>query len=94
MSMRQIGSFNSPTVNPLASRITTGTNVVQTQGIFQPSDQGQALSGGQWATDPYANETILLLQTDNAANAIFNGTVVDSSPNNFTITTVSQNQQY
>lgn len=91
MPMRQIGGFRSAALNPLGTRATAvATNIVQTQGSFDPATVGQALAAGQWATDNYGNQNIVLLQSDNAANASFNGTVVDSSANNAT-STISQN---
>jgi hypothetical protein len=94
MPMRQIGGFRSAALNPLATRATAvATNIVQTQGSFDPATVGQALAAGQWATDPYGNQNIALLQSDNAVNAAFNGTIVDSSANNAT-STISQNVSF
>ena len=46
----------------------------------------QALTSGQWATDPLFDYTTLLLQADNAANSAQNNTFLDSSTNAFAIT--------
>ena len=46
----------------------------------------QALTSGQWATDPLFDYTTLLLQGDAGANGAQNNTFLDGSTNNFTIT--------
>ncbi len=46
----------------------------------------QALTSGQWATDPLFDYTTLLLQADDAANSAQNNTFLDSSTNAFAIT--------
>jgi len=91
MPIRQLGGFRSPATNPLTPRATTagGLTLVQSQGSFDTSTVGQARAAGQWATDPYAGSTTLLLQSDGVANAGFNSTVIDSSTNNAT-STISQ----
>ena len=88
MPIRQLGGFRSPATNPLAPRATTagGLTLVQSQGSFDTSTVGQARAAGQWATDPYAKDTTVLLQSDGVANAGFNSTVIDSSSTNATST--------
>jgi hypothetical protein len=49
-------------------------------------DAARLQSQQQWATDPLFENTTLLLQADNAANAAQNNTFLDSSSNAFTIT--------
>ncbi len=46
----------------------------------------QALTSGQWATDPLFDYTTLLLQGDAGANGAQNNTFYDTSPNQFAIT--------
>jgi len=46
----------------------------------------QALTSGQWATDPLFDYTTLLLQGDAGANGAQNNVFYDSSPNQFAIT--------
>ena len=52
--------------------------------MFAASKTGKAVAAGA-ATDPYFNQTILLLN-DTGTNGAQNNTFVDSSTNNFTIT--------
>jgi hypothetical protein len=86
MGLRYLGNINKPGYNPLASNITTGVNVVQYQGIFTTQQQLQAITTGQWVTDPVFDYSTLLLQADGIANGSQNNTFLDSSTNNFTIT--------
>ena len=58
----------------------------QYQGIWTLQDAARLQSQQQWVTDPLFENTTLLLQADNAANAAQNNTFLDSSSNNFTIT--------
>jgi len=58
----------------------------QYQGVWSLQQQMQALTSGQWATDPLFDYTTLLLQADNAANSAQNNTFLDSSTNAFAIT--------
>jgi hypothetical protein len=86
MGLRYLGNINKPGYNPLASNITTSPNTVQYQGVFTLQQQAQAITTGQWATDPLFDYSTLLLQADNIANGSQNNTFLDSSSNNFTIT--------
>lgn len=86
MSLRYKGGLISPSVNPLAANITTSPNVAQYNGVFTLQQQAQALTSGQWATDPYYKNTTLLLHADGKANGSQNNTFLDSSLNSFTIT--------
>ena len=86
MSLRYVGGLISPSVNPLAANVTTSPNVAQYNGSFTLQQQAQALTSGQWATDPYYKNTTLLLHADGKANGSQNNTFLDSSTNNFTIT--------
>ena len=86
MGLRYLGNINKPGYNPLASNITTSPNTVQYQGVFTLQQQAQAITTGQWATDPLFDYSTLLLQADNIANGSQNNTFLDSSTNNFTIT--------
>jgi hypothetical protein len=58
----------------------------QYQGVWSLQQQMQALTSGQWATDPLFDYTTLLLQADDAANSAQNNTFLDSSTNAFAIT--------
>jgi hypothetical protein len=58
----------------------------QYQGVWTLQQQMQALTSGQWVTDPNFKNTTLLLQADNAANSAQNNTFYDSSTNAFSIT--------
>jgi len=86
MSLRYLGGYVSSAYNPLAANVGPGTNVAQTQGMFTTQAAFESVAANQWCTDPFFNETTLLLQADNAANAAQNNTFLDSSTNNFTIT--------
>jgi len=86
MGLRYLGNINKPGYNPLASNITTSPNTVQYQGVFTLQQQAQAITTGQWATDPLFDYSTLLLQADNIANGSQNNTFLDSSTNNFSIT--------
>lgn len=86
MALRYLGGFETAVYNPLASNITSGTTVVQTQGVFTLQQQAQAQATQQWVTDPNFKNTTLLLQADNAANGAQNNTFLDSSANSFAIT--------
>ena len=86
MSLRYKGGLISPSVNPLAANVTTSPNVAQYNGVFTLQQQGQALTSGQWATDPYYKNTTLLLHGDGKANGSQNNTFLDSSTNAFSIT--------
>jgi len=58
----------------------------QYSGVFTLQQQMQALTSGQWATDPNFRNTSLLIQADGAANGAQNNTFLDTSPNQFVIT--------
>lgn len=58
----------------------------QYQGVWSLQSAAQLQSRQQWATDPQFDNTVLLLQADNAANAAQNNTFLDSSANALTIT--------
>jgi len=58
----------------------------QYQGVWSLQQQMQALTSGQWATDPLFDYTTLLLQGDAGANGAQNNTFYDTSPNQFAIT--------
>jgi hypothetical protein len=60
--------------------------MTQYSGVYTLQQQGQALTTGQWATEPYAKNNTLLLHADGAAGGAQNNTFIDSSTNNFTIT--------
>ena len=86
MVMRYLGGVNSPSYNPLAANVTTGTTVVQDGGVYTVSSAAQANGNTQWINDPFFNSDTILLQADNFANGSQNNTFVDSSQNNFTVT--------
>jgi len=85
MSLRYIGGVISPSVNPLAANVTTSPNVAQYNGVFSLQQQSQALTSGQWATDPYYKNTTLLLHADGKANGSQNNTFLDSGPSALSI---------
>jgi len=58
----------------------------QYQGVWTLQQQMQALTSGQWATDPLFDYTTLLLQGDAGANGAQNNVFYDTSPNQFAIT--------
>ena len=58
----------------------------QYSGVWSLQQQMQALTSGQWATDPLFDYTTLLLQGDAGANGAQNNVFYDSSPNQFAIT--------
>jgi hypothetical protein len=58
----------------------------QYQGVWSLQQQMQALTSGQWATDPLFDYTTLLLQGDAGANGAQNNVFYDTSPNQFAIT--------
>ena len=60
--------------------------MTQYSGVYTLQQQGQALTSGQWATDPYFKNTTLLLHADNVSNSAQNNTFLDSSSNAFAIT--------
>jgi len=60
--------------------------MTQYSGIYTLQSQGQALTSGQWATDPYYKNTTLLLHADGVAGGAQNNTFLDSSSNAFAIT--------
>jgi hypothetical protein len=86
MTLKYIGGYNSTKYNPLASNVTTSPNVAQWNGVYTLQQQAQALTTGQWATEPYAKNDTLLLHADGKANGSQNNTFLDSSTNNFTMT--------
>jgi hypothetical protein len=86
MVMRYLGGVNSPSYNPLAANVTTGTTVVQDGGVYTVASAAQANGLTQWVNDPFFSSSTILLQADNFANASQNNTFLDSSPNNFTVT--------
>ena len=86
MVMRYLGGVNSPSYNPLAANVTTGTTVVQDGGVYTVSSAAQANGNTQWVNDPFFSSDTILLQADNFANASQNNTFLDSSQNNFTVT--------
>jgi hypothetical protein len=91
MALRQIGGFNAPSTDPLAANVvsTTGT-IAQTNGIYSLASAGQSLAASEWIGQNAFTETVLQLQSDNAANASFNGTVFDTSATGITCT-INQN---
>lgn len=86
MVMRYLGGVNSPSYNPLAANVTTGTTVVQDGGVYTVASAAQANGNTQWINDPFFSSNTILLQADNFANASQNNTFLDSSQNNFTVT--------
>ena len=60
--------------------------MTQYSGVFTLQQQGQALTSGQWCTDPYYKNTTLLLHADGVAGGAQNNTFLDSSTNAFTVT--------
>jgi hypothetical protein len=58
----------------------------QYSGVWSLQQQMQALTSGQWATDPLFDYTTLLLQGDAGANGAQNNVFYDTSPNQFAIT--------
>jgi hypothetical protein len=58
----------------------------QYQGVWTLQQQMQALTSGQWVTDPNFKNTTLLLQGDSGANGAQNNLFLDTSPNQFAIT--------
>ena len=58
----------------------------QYSGVWSLQQQMQALTSGQWATDPLFDYTTLLLQGDAGANRAQNNVFYDTSPNQFAIT--------
>lgn len=86
MVMRYLGGFNSPSYNPLAANVTTGSTTVQQGGIYTTTSVAQANGVQQWVGDQYYGQTTTLLQADNFANGSQNNTFLDSSTNNFTVT--------
>jgi len=85
MVMRYLGGINSPSYNPLASNVTTGSNTVQAGGIYTTTTVAQAIPNQQWLSDPYFQDNILLLQADNSPNGSQNNTFLDSSTNNLAV---------
>ena len=59
---------------------------VQYQGVWSLQSAAQLQSTQRWVTDPLFENTTLLLQADDAANAAQNNTFLDSSSNSFAIT--------
>ena len=60
--------------------------MTQYSGVYTLQTQGQALTSGQWCTDPYYKNTTLLLHADGVAGGAQNNTFLDSSTNAFAIT--------
>lgn len=60
--------------------------MAQYQGVWNLTQQSQALTSQRWVTDPNFKYTTLLLQADNAANGAQNNTFLDASSNAFSIT--------
>jgi hypothetical protein len=60
--------------------------MTQYSGVYTLQTQGQALTSGQWCTDPYYKNTTLLLHADGVAGGAQNNTFLDSSSNAFAIT--------
>jgi hypothetical protein len=58
----------------------------QYQGVWTLQQQMQALTSGQWVTDPNFKNTTLLLQGDSGANGAQNNLFLDTSPNQFALT--------
>jgi hypothetical protein len=79
MGLRYLGGFISPSYNPLAANVTTGTSIAQTQGVYTLAQQGNALALQQWVTDPLFDYTTLLLQADRATTGTNNNAFIDSS---------------
>jgi hypothetical protein len=86
MGLRYLGNIIRPGYNPLASNVTTGVSTAQYQGVFTLQQQAQAQSTQTWATEPLFDYNTLLFQADNVTNGLQNGTFIDSSSNNFSIT--------
>jgi hypothetical protein len=93
MGMRLLGNVLKPGYDALGINITSGVNTVQDQGIFTLPQQVAASSTQKWTNDFAFDQTILLLQADNAANATQNNSFVDSSPSPFTITRAGESTQ-
>jgi hypothetical protein len=93
MVMRYLGGVNSPSYNPLAANVTTGTTVIQDGGVYTVASAAQANGLTQWVDDPYFSSTVTLLQADNFANGSQNNTFQDLSQNNFTVTRVGNATQ-
>ena len=60
--------------------------MTQNSGVYTLQQQGQALTSGQWATEPYFKNTTLLLHADGVSGGAQNNSFIDSSTNNFTVT--------
>lgn len=80
--MRYLGGINSPSYNPLAANVTTGVTTVKDGGIYTASSAVPAIPSQQWITDPYFNQTVLLLQADSVPDGSQNGGFIDSSSAN------------
>lgn len=96
MSYRYLGGVISPLYNPLAANIQPDgavNSIVQTQGVFTRQTSVQSIGANEWCTDPYFNQTSLLIQADNKANNAINNTFIDDSANNATITKVGNASQ-
>jgi hypothetical protein len=63
----------------------------QTEGVFTLQTAMQAVAANQWCTDPYFDQTTMLLQADNVANASQNITFIDSGSSGATLTPTSAN---
>lgn len=67
--------------------------MTQYSGVYTLQNQGQAITSGQWATDPYYRNTTLLLHADGAPNGSQNNTFVDSSTNGVAVTRAGSTTQ-
>ena len=86
MSLRNIGGYISAAYNALAANVGPGVQTNQTEGVFTLQTAMQAVAANQWCTDPYFDQTTLLLQADNVVNASQNNTFIDSGLSNATLT--------
>lgn len=91
MSFRNIGGYISAAYNALAANVGPGVQTNQTEGVFTLQTAMQAVAANQWCTDPYFDQTTLLLQADNAANASQNISFIDSGSSGATLTPTSAN---
>jgi len=67
--------------------------MTQYSGVYSLQTQGQAITSGQWATDPYYRNTTLLLHADGVSSGAQNNTFLDSSTNAFAITRAGNTTQ-
>ncbi len=91
--MRYLGGINSPSYNPLAANVTTGFTTVQQGGVYTATSVVPAIPAQQWVDDQYFNQTVLLLQTNNAPDGSQNGGFIDSSTTNNIISRIGSPTQ-